>query len=153
MVGAVIGVAPRKAVPPGTSPQSPEAVRPRTAEATPTPTDHQSVPENERASSWPLALRKRWQLRLTGANGQPAVAGYLWDEQTTAFRAESIVVLTFQAARIEEITAFRSPELFPRFALPEHLPNDTAATTALAPTQASHHVSLGSPRSIEVETP
>jgi hypothetical protein len=33
--------------------------------------------------SWPLALRKRWQLLLTGANGQPAVAGYLWNEQST----------------------------------------------------------------------
>ena len=102
---------------------------------------------------WPLSLRKRWQLLPTGANGQPAVAGYLWDEDTTTFRPETIIVLTLRAARIEEITAFRSPELFPRFALPEHLPNDTAATTALAPTQASHHVSLGSPRSIEVETP
>jgi RNA polymerase sigma-70 factor (ECF subfamily) len=72
--------------------------------------------------SWPLSVRKRWQLRATGANGQPAVAGYLWDEQTTAFRAEAIIVLTLHAARIEEITAFRSPELFPRFGLPEQLP-------------------------------
>ena len=70
---------------------------------------------------WPLSARKRWQVLTTGANGQPAVAGYLLDEQTTAFRAETIIVLTFQAARIEEITAFRSPELFPRFGLPEQL--------------------------------
>jgi RNA polymerase sigma-70 factor, ECF subfamily len=68
--------------------------------------------------SWPLSLRKHWQLLRTGANGQPAVAGYLWDEQATTFRAETIIVLTFQAARIDEITAFRSPELFPRFGLP-----------------------------------
>ena len=72
--------------------------------------------------SWPLSVRKRWQLLPTGANGQPAVAGYLWDEQTTAFRPETIIVLTFRAARIEEITAFRSPELFPHFGLPEQLP-------------------------------
>jgi RNA polymerase sigma-70 factor (ECF subfamily) len=72
--------------------------------------------------SWPLSARKRWQLRPTGANGQPAVAGYLWDEQTTAFEAEAIIVLTFRAARIEEITAFRSPELFSHFGLPEELP-------------------------------
>jgi RNA polymerase sigma-70 factor, ECF subfamily len=71
--------------------------------------------------SWPLSLRKRWQLLQTRANGQPAVAGYLWDEQTSAFRAETIIVLTFQAARIEEITAFRSPEFFSRFGLPEQL--------------------------------
>ena len=47
--------------------------------------------------SWPLSVRKRWQLLPTGANGQPAVAGYLWDEQTTAFLAETIIVLTFHA--------------------------------------------------------
>ena len=72
--------------------------------------------------SWPLSLRKRWQVLVTGANGQAAVAGYLWDAQATAFRPETIIVLTFQAARIEEITAFRSPELFPLFGLPEQLP-------------------------------
>jgi RNA polymerase sigma-70 factor (ECF subfamily) len=71
--------------------------------------------------SWPLSHRKRWQFLHTGANGQPAVAGYLWDEQRTAFRPETIIVLTFHAARIVEITAFRSPELFPRFGLPEQL--------------------------------
>jgi RNA polymerase sigma-70 factor (ECF subfamily) len=75
--------------------------------------------------SWPLSLRKRWQVLVTGANGQAAVAGYLWDAQATAFRPETIIVLTFQAARIEEITAFRSPELFPRFGLPEQLTTPT----------------------------
>jgi RNA polymerase sigma-70 factor (ECF subfamily) len=39
-----------------------------------------------------------------------------------AFRPESIIVLTFLGTRIEEITAFRSPELFPFFSLPEQLP-------------------------------
>ena len=71
---------------------------------------------------WPLSARKRWRLLPTGANGQPAVAGYLWDEQRGAFGAESIIVLTLRAASIEEITAFRSPELFPLFGLPEQLP-------------------------------
>jgi RNA polymerase sigma-70 factor (ECF subfamily) len=70
---------------------------------------------------WPLAVHKRWRVVPTGANGQPAVAGYLWDEPTTAFRAEFIIVLTLRAAQIEEITAFRSPELFPFFGLPEQL--------------------------------
>ena len=71
---------------------------------------------------WPLSDRKRWQVLPTGANGQPAVAGYLWDEQTGVFGAETIIVLTFRAASIGEITAFRSPELFPLFGLPEQLP-------------------------------
>jgi hypothetical protein len=43
-------------------------------------------------------------------------------EQAIAFRPEAIIVLTFDAMRIEEITAFRSPELFPLFGLPEQLP-------------------------------
>jgi RNA polymerase sigma-70 factor, ECF subfamily len=78
---------------------------------------------------WPLSARKRWRILPTGANAQPAVAGYLWDEQASAYRAETIIVLTFQAARIEEITAFRSPELFPRFGLPEQ----PRSTTTLPP--------------------
>jgi RNA polymerase sigma-70 factor (ECF subfamily) len=103
-------------------------------------------------NSWPLSPRKRWHLLHTSANGQPAVAGYLWDAQTTTFKAETIIVLTFQATRIEEITAFRSPELFPRFGLPEQLTNDVKATTTPAPTPASHHASLASP-SIKEDAP
>ena len=72
--------------------------------------------------AWPLAVRKRWRVLPPGANGQPAVAGYLWDEQAGAFEPETIIVLTLRAAGIEEITAFRYPELFPRFGLPEQLP-------------------------------
>jgi RNA polymerase sigma-70 factor, ECF subfamily len=72
-------------------------------------------------AGWPLAVRKRWRVLPTGANAQPAVAGFLWDEQAGAFRPETIIVLTLRAARVEEITAFRSPELFPRFGLPEQL--------------------------------
>jgi len=72
--------------------------------------------------TWPLSAKKRWKVLAAGANGQPAVAGYLWDDQTTAYRPESIIVLTFLGTRIEEITAFRSPELFPFFSLPERLP-------------------------------
>ena len=96
--------------------------------------------------SWPLSLRKRWRLIPTGANGQAAVAGYLWDEQTSTFRPETIIVLTLRDARLEEITAFRSPELFPPFGLPEQLTNGVQATPA--PTPANYHPSLAPPRSI-----
>jgi RNA polymerase sigma-70 factor, ECF subfamily len=75
---------------------------------------------------WPLSTRKRWQVVPTNANGQPAVAGYLWDEQTLAYRPETINVLTLRGGRIEEITAFRSPDLFPLFGLPERLPTSTS---------------------------
>ena len=66
-----------------------------------------------------LAEIKRWQLIPTSANGQPALAGYLWDEQTAAFMPYCLYVLTLQEGQIEEITAFVTPEAFPRFGLPE----------------------------------
>jgi RNA polymerase sigma-70 factor (ECF subfamily) len=71
---------------------------------------------------WPLSPEKRFRLRPISANGQPALAGYIWDEQANAFEAESILVLTFRDDRIEEITAFRTPEVFPFFGLPQQLP-------------------------------
>ena len=70
---------------------------------------------------WPLSRVKRFRLLPTSANGQPALAGYIWDEQTRSFGAESIVVLTLRDDGIEEITAFRTPKLFPLFGLPERL--------------------------------
>jgi hypothetical protein len=60
-------------------------------------------------------------------------------------------VLTFQAARIEEITAFRSPELFASFGVPEQLTNDVRAATASTP--PSHHISVASSRAIEEDAP
>jgi len=66
-----------------------------------------------------LADIKRWQLIPTSANGQPALAGYLWDEQTEAFKPYCLYVLTLREGQIEEITAFVSPETFQRFGLPE----------------------------------
>jgi RNA polymerase sigma-70 factor (ECF subfamily) len=71
---------------------------------------------------WPLSPDKRFRLRPISANGQPALAGYIWDEQANAFEAEGILVLTFREDRIEEVTAFRTPEVFPFFGLPQQLP-------------------------------
>ncbi len=68
-----------------------------------------------------LAEIKRWQLIPTSANGQPALAGYLWDEQTEAFMPYCLYVLTLREGQIEEITAFVSPETFQRFGLPESI--------------------------------
>jgi RNA polymerase sigma-70 factor, ECF subfamily len=71
---------------------------------------------------WPLSPERRFRLRPISANGQPALAGYIWDEQANSFAAEGILVLTFGEDRIEEITAFRTPEVFPFFGLPQQLP-------------------------------
>ena len=65
-----------------------------------------------------LTERTRWRLVPTSANGQPAAAAYLWAEQAGAFMPDCLVVLTLRGAEIEEIMAFRSPEIFPSFDLP-----------------------------------
>jgi NAD(P)-dependent dehydrogenase (short-subunit alcohol dehydrogenase family) len=66
----------------------------------------------------PLAAQRHFRLTTITASGQPALAAYIWDEKMGAFEAESILVLTFRDSSIEEITAFRNPELFSRFGLP-----------------------------------
>jgi RNA polymerase sigma-70 factor (ECF subfamily) len=60
----------------------------------------------------------RWRLVPTSANGQPAAAAYVWVEQEGAFMLEGLHVLTMSRGEIEEIMAFRSPEVFPGFDLP-----------------------------------
>ncbi len=71
---------------------------------------------------WPLAPEKDFRLMPITASGQPALAGYIWAEDRGVFEPESIVVLTLRGDSIEEITAFRTPELFSRFGLPEQPP-------------------------------
>jgi RNA polymerase sigma-70 factor (ECF subfamily) len=58
---------------------------------------------------------------LTRANGQPAVAWYMWDPGEEAYKASAVEVLTIGDGRIAQITAFVSPPLFARFGLPEAL--------------------------------
>jgi RNA polymerase sigma factor (sigma-70 family) len=57
----------------------------------------------------------------TGANRQPAVATYVRGLDEPAHRAFAIAVLRIEDGRIEEITAFHDPGLFPAFALPAAL--------------------------------
>jgi hypothetical protein len=47
-----------------------------------------------------------------------ALAGYLWEEQAEAFTPHCLYVLTLQEDRIQEITAFVTPDMFQRFSLP-----------------------------------
>jgi RNA polymerase sigma-70 factor, ECF subfamily len=76
----------------------------------------------------PLRAGMRWRLVPTQANGQPALAAY-WLDREGALRAESIIVLTLTAdGEINEITPFRSPDIFPSFGLPLAMdPQDSAA--------------------------
>ena len=68
-----------------------------------------------------LAEVKRWRLIKTSANGQPALAGYLWEAQIEAFTPYCLYVLTLREGQIEELTAFVTPETFQRFGLPTKL--------------------------------
>jgi RNA polymerase sigma-70 factor, ECF subfamily len=68
-----------------------------------------------------LADSKRWRLLPTSANGQPALAGYLWEAQTGAFLPYCLYVLTLRGRRVQEITAFVTLETFQYFGLPESI--------------------------------
>jgi RNA polymerase sigma-70 factor (ECF subfamily) len=67
-------------------------------------------------------MRVRWRHLATVANGQPAVACYIWDPQRQAYVAQVLDVLTLRGERIAAVTAFIDSRLFPRFGLPEVLP-------------------------------
>jgi RNA polymerase sigma-70 factor (ECF subfamily) len=64
---------------------------------------------------YPLAKSNRWRMLPTSANGQPALAGYLWDDDAKAFVPNCLTVLTLHENQIEEITAFLTPALFSHF--------------------------------------
>jgi RNA polymerase sigma-70 factor, ECF subfamily len=57
----------------------------------------------------------------TRANGQVAIAAYGLDPLTGRYTASAIDVFTFDGPLIKEITAFVTPEIFPRFGLPSVL--------------------------------
>ncbi len=68
--------------------------------------------------AYPLSGVRRWRMVPTSANGQPAFATYTWDEEAAAFMAHSLSVLTLREGKVEEITAFMTPDPFPRLNLP-----------------------------------
>jgi RNA polymerase sigma-70 factor (ECF subfamily) len=68
----------------------------------------------------------------TRANGQPAVAYYGQSDEKGRHTASAIDVLTFDGARITEITAFVTPEIFPLFGCPRCLRQKQAADLALS---------------------
>jgi RNA polymerase sigma-70 factor (ECF subfamily) len=67
-------------------------------------------------------LRERWRHLPARANGQPAVGCYRWDPQKGSYRAAVLDVLTLgRGGRIAEVTGFVTPEVFPRFGLPNEI--------------------------------
>jgi hypothetical protein len=53
-----------------------------------------------------------------GANGQPAIGWYGWESSRSAYVPAALEVLDIEGARVRQITAFASPQLYPRFGLP-----------------------------------
>ena len=68
--------------------------------------------------------RPRLRSVLTSANGQPAVAWYLWDSERGLYAPASLEVLALEGARVRDITAFLLPEMFRRFGVPPELPSE-----------------------------
>jgi RNA polymerase sigma-70 factor, ECF subfamily len=53
----------------------------------------------------------------TRANGQLAIASYALDDDTGRYLAAALDVLTLEGSQIKEMTAFVTPDIFPRFGL------------------------------------
>jgi RNA polymerase sigma-70 factor (ECF subfamily) len=66
-------------------------------------------------------FRERWRHVPARANGQLAVGCYRWDAARRSYVPSVLDVLTLEGARIAEVTAFISPEVFRRFGLPDEL--------------------------------
>ncbi|HEY3734089.1 MAG TPA: sigma-70 family RNA polymerase sigma factor, partial [Streptosporangiaceae bacterium] len=66
----------------------------------------------------PMGSCGSWRHLPVTANGQPAVAFYLWNEQAGAHVAWSITVLTLRGERIADIMSFLGAEHFAAFGLP-----------------------------------
>jgi RNA polymerase sigma-70 factor, ECF subfamily len=67
-------------------------------------------------------MRLRWRHLPTHANGQPAVACYLWSDERGAYPGWVIDVLTLDGDRVAAVTSFIGEEAFGRFGLPAALP-------------------------------
>jgi RNA polymerase sigma-70 factor (ECF subfamily) len=57
-------------------------------------------------SGWPLSGTWRWRPLLTRANGQPALAFYIWDPEEEAYMPFALNILTFRGEKISDVTAF-----------------------------------------------
>jgi len=55
---------------------------------------------------WPMSGTWRWRPIRARANGQPALAFYIWDEDEQAYLPFALNVLTFRGEKISDVTAF-----------------------------------------------
>jgi RNA polymerase sigma-70 factor (ECF subfamily) len=54
----------------------------------------------------PLSGAWRWKRLAARANGQPAIAGYIWEDDQQAFMPFALDVLSFRGNKIADVTAF-----------------------------------------------
>ena len=75
------------------------------------------------AGSWlmPGGPPPRLRYLPAHANGQPAVAAYRLAADRSRYVPLALDVITLSGASIVGVTAFRTPELFPSFDLPDEL--------------------------------
>ena len=75
------------------------------------------------ADSWlmPGGPPPRLRYLPTRANGQVALGTYRLDASSARYVPVALDVLTLRGARIADVTAFRTPEVFERFGLPSEL--------------------------------
>lgn len=75
------------------------------------------------ADSWLMPGGPPPRLRYvpTLANGQLALGTYALDAERKRFLPIALDVLTLRGTRIADVTAFRTPDVFPRFGLPDEL--------------------------------
>jgi RNA polymerase sigma-70 factor, ECF subfamily len=57
-------------------------------------------------AGWPLSGAWRWRPIPARANGQPALAFYIWDEDEQAYLPFALNLLTFRGEKISDVTAF-----------------------------------------------
>jgi RNA polymerase sigma-70 factor (ECF subfamily) len=76
------------------------------------------------ADSWlmPEGPSPRLRYRRTRANGQPALGTYVLDRDAANYVPLALDVLALRGDRIVDVTAFRMPDVFPRFGLPARMP-------------------------------
>jgi RNA polymerase sigma-70 factor (ECF subfamily) len=65
----------------------------------------------------PLAPSLRWRVVPVRANGQVAFGHYLWSTDRGEFVSHGVSVITLRGEQIEDLTFFRTPEVFDRFGL------------------------------------
>jgi RNA polymerase sigma-70 factor (ECF subfamily) len=76
------------------------------------------------AGPFGTAARRRWKLRPTSANGQPAFVFYQAEPSQGIFHAFGVQVVTIDwlSGQIAELTIFKNPSLAPYFGSPPQLP-------------------------------